>query len=1013
MNRFTLFSLFNRKQKLITSFNKEDNNIIYNPFSTFDEELTEEENSQYNLTFSIAGYVDLNGQKVKNYWLDILKQGSLLKLILDDFKEINLIIVKLEPQLFKDNIIYTFECQDELSYLWTKRNLGYSYSNLETGVQTIYEITKQILKDCFLYTEWKVIDTEALLTQSPLRSKKISLSIKNSNPYNAIIEACNILSCNLIVDYHFKTLTFFQKNNIPFSGYRYRPEVNLSELNVTYDSKEFFSLLRVFGGEDQFGAKISLSPAIPDAIWNWLISDGSDNFITVDWKKAILKESDTNVNIDTWSEQEWIDTIANKTSILYPFLTTKYYQQQEKIENILIDSNTLINSYYPFYIPNDNENHPAVKNGTRELIAKQIKIDFKNQGKIKFAKNIDTYLQIQYTEDKDKKKKIFITYCWDNVNLTTEAEVEDATIYIIPTLDNDIITIQAIINNHFNTLFTFNSNENNINSTIISSEELPLTLKDIFKRKTQGTIDYIDTTTGSWATQTIGKWENSDNQILLKYENIDSCKEIIYYNSLSVADLNNEDFKNEVVEVMNFLNIAIQIPYLDQFLLDLDYFKKITNNDEFFKNFTDLLNGKIKNNNIHLKRLYSEKYNIEWQFSETINKIYNAVTALYPLYQDFENAKEKDASYQKRILDDIIKIEDSIQQYFTENNYAVFQWMFMLEGRISSLKEEPTEEPTEEEINIWVNDIFSKYSTLQNWLKQREYNFNKYESLKKVLSNLIFQYSAMSDKTVFDYKKTDLGQQISLNAQQVDTYLTTILPIQNTTLLNSRTEDGEDKLLETWKSKYAIYIEEKLIEFNNEDIKHYQSTIENDNIIIAGKNLGVYYRLICEFINFLKEFLDKEIALDNYKNINSLIQQYEDNNYSQWNYIYNNYGYYIQEGIYENEDELDSVSLYNQAVSYFEKQKRPLAEYDISILDLSVLEAINVPKLTVGSKIKVYNKFLNLKDLEEDNITYDENDLIVTGITTILRQQEKVTVSVEKVRAYETILEKLLLSIKK
>lgn len=53
--------------------------------------------------------------------------GSRLELLIDDNRRIDFIISAVAPALSRSNIVYNFTAQDEVSYLWSRHNLGYSY----------------------------------------------------------------------------------------------------------------------------------------------------------------------------------------------------------------------------------------------------------------------------------------------------------------------------------------------------------------------------------------------------------------------------------------------------------------------------------------------------------------------------------------------------------------------------------------------------------------------------------------------------------------------------------------------------------------------------------------------------------------------------------------------------------------------------------------------------------------------------------------------------------------------
>ena len=128
--------------------------------------------------------------------------------------------------------------------------------------------------------------------------------------------------------------------------------------------------------------------------------------------------------------------------------------------------------------------------------------------------------------------------------------------------------------------------------------------------------------------------------------------------------------------------------------------------------------------------------------------------------------------------------------------------------------------------------------------------------------------------------------------------------------------------------------------------------------------------------------------------------------------IYEKYGNYIIESSYENTDELDSVSLYNQAITYFQEQKRPKASYNLEVISNEALDLIGLPNLRINSKIRIYEPSINLNDNNLDSISYNNNELIVTGINYELRNPDILSLSVEQLNNYQKLLEKLLISIK-
>lgn len=85
-----------------------------------------------------------------------MKLGSKLRLVIDNSRRIDLIVSSVAPSLSKANVIYNFTAQDELSYLWARHNIGYSYPYLDEdddGPHTIVEYAERIIRDNYLNTQ--------------------------------------------------------------------------------------------------------------------------------------------------------------------------------------------------------------------------------------------------------------------------------------------------------------------------------------------------------------------------------------------------------------------------------------------------------------------------------------------------------------------------------------------------------------------------------------------------------------------------------------------------------------------------------------------------------------------------------------------------------------------------------------------------------------------------------------------------------------------------------------------
>ena len=283
MKSFEIFAIIRNHPVPITYFSSSNPSEPHDICATFNEQLQESENSQYTLTFDMAKYYYERGQKRENIYLPLLLMGGKIRLELDDSTVIDLIIKSITPStMTEENTIYSFTAQDEVSYLWARHNLGYTYENEQ--VENIYIITENVLRQNFI-TGWAVYNSENLPFADSLQNKPITLKVENSNPYNVIIEACNTLNCYLVVNYATKTLSFYQKDYVPFSGYRYNPYRNLASFSVDYNTDELTSILHVSGGTNEYDEIVSLVPAIPQSLQNLLAANARSESDEQNWTK--------------------------------------------------------------------------------------------------------------------------------------------------------------------------------------------------------------------------------------------------------------------------------------------------------------------------------------------------------------------------------------------------------------------------------------------------------------------------------------------------------------------------------------------------------------------------------------------------------------------------------------------------------------------------------------------------------------------------------------------------------
>lgn len=350
MNNFKIYLKLGNQKILITSFNSKHKDEL-SPTSTFDEKISIDENDQKTLTFSLASkYIDIKGNFIQNPFVDRIHNHSIIELD-EDGELTDFVISNISPSADNKIPIYTYTAKDYFSYILSRRCIGFSYCNIEDsdlsyttypelydnyGAENIFAIGKKILKKAYLY-DWDVYFSSSNQYHRRLAERKVSLDVEDSNPYNAIIEGCSAANCQLSVNYREKYITFFDKTDVKFSGYRYRPEYNLRSLSsLSYDSEELTTMLHVQGGKDENDQYITISQSFPFAVSRWLQLFYSSAEYTTEGGKTITIDGignwGTNNNI-TFNYAGWWKPIktcifSNKEVFL------KFYQGEYNTSNL-------------------------------------------------------------------------------------------------------------------------------------------------------------------------------------------------------------------------------------------------------------------------------------------------------------------------------------------------------------------------------------------------------------------------------------------------------------------------------------------------------------------------------------------------------------------------------------------------------------------------------------------------------------------------------------------------------
>lgn len=297
-------------------------------FSTYEENLTTKNNSQYSLTFSINKYV--NNQTNPVFYL--ITEGRRLRLQIASENEnkpkiIDFVITSVTPKVTNKNNVLSVTCQDVFSYEVSKMNISISYAS--DGPQTYYTHLEQVLTLSGLGNRYKLKSSLSpegqapaftnpftLDTTSSFNALKTTVNIENSTIYNALVQLATDFNALLDITYpeYIENedgtwdltptyIDFINIRNSRFEGYIVRPETNLNSFSVSRKTDNMNSILYVSGGEDADGLMVSVMPSMPSTVQEFFEKALTNSIQGFDWNA---------------SSNEWYNLYrANYEKILY------------------------------------------------------------------------------------------------------------------------------------------------------------------------------------------------------------------------------------------------------------------------------------------------------------------------------------------------------------------------------------------------------------------------------------------------------------------------------------------------------------------------------------------------------------------------------------------------------------------------------------------------------------------------------------------------------------------------
>lgn len=248
---------------LLTNFDSSEN---LNGGITFNESLSEEENDNYNLSFSIAEKVNgISLEKLiaigRPLWLYTYNPNKAIRMVISSFR------VTIAPE----NNIYEISAQDYASYAFSRNNAGLTLNTIEDedfldwleletpSTTTITNIAKYVLERGWLQkTEDSTIS--GWVSSVVGDNKIVNLDVSGSNTYNALLDLASLSNMQLRFNYENETITFIDRESETLDkNYTLRRDFNLQNFDISYNGDNMSSIFYVDAAEDEFGFRTLLS----------------------------------------------------------------------------------------------------------------------------------------------------------------------------------------------------------------------------------------------------------------------------------------------------------------------------------------------------------------------------------------------------------------------------------------------------------------------------------------------------------------------------------------------------------------------------------------------------------------------------------------------------------------------------------------------------------------------------------------------------------------------------------
>ena len=182
-------------------FDNPDYNFANRKFSTsfsYSEKITLSQNAQKTLSFSMNRYIIRENERLENPFVNLIQTGSQLLLTDQYNNEMFFTVTNIKYTIKETNIVYDYSCQDSFSYQLSKQNQGYTIDNDPTSADFIgpktadWWIVHKVVPECYI-TNYSYIPCSRAIYESTDGSYILCDTLKDKTDVKRIIKEPHVL----------------------------------------------------------------------------------------------------------------------------------------------------------------------------------------------------------------------------------------------------------------------------------------------------------------------------------------------------------------------------------------------------------------------------------------------------------------------------------------------------------------------------------------------------------------------------------------------------------------------------------------------------------------------------------------------------------------------------------------------------------------------------------------------------------------------------------------------------